>query len=364
MARRLPGPLANHTYAAVGTYAVALTVTDGAGNTNTTTQSVTVTGGPEIDVAPTSLAFGSVPVGNATTATVTISNQGQQPLAVTGGTITGAAAGEFNTSVGSFVLPVGDTQNETVTFAPGSGGTKSATLEITSNDTTTPTATVALSGSSPTTGGHGGIWGGSAGTDDSSTDPPETVVNVTRSGDQVMITVEHARAGVPINASLGPVHAFDLSWLNVTPNVSGEFTLSITVSETEPANTTVVLGDNETALGYVTIEHSIPDSDIDGVQFAVAVNKSYLAAAGIDPGTLTLSRMVNGTPVALPTHLDPTRQLRSTGPGPLAGPVGLRGLGRIARDGTASAGPRARAASGARGRPSGGPRTGGLRGRR
>ena len=104
---------------------------------------------PNISVAPTSKDFGSVPVNTASAnQAFVISNTGDATLNITGINITGGQADQFtkgSTTCGA-TLGAGLNCTQNVTFTPTSGGSKSTTMAISSNDPDQATYNVALSG--------------------------------------------------------------------------------------------------------------------------------------------------------------------------------------------------------------------------
>ena len=295
---------ATHAYTAAGTYLVELTVTDAAGNTNATTTSITVGETSQIAVSPTAVDFGTLEVGSSSTEPVTVANQGQVALSVTDVSITGTDASTFTETVDSFVLAPGDNRTVDVTFNPNSQRGKTADLSIESNDTA---VIVALSGSArrSTSGGDGGDNNGRGGDSGSSNPPPasDTNTSVSPVNGSSQITVQNPQAGVPVDVVLPASDAANstLTGISVTTNTDRDYTITVTNSDSRPSAASFVLGENRTAIVYVTVDHSVPDAEIDAVQFTFRVNKSRLAAASIDAGNLTLSREVNGTLVTLPT---------------------------------------------------------------
>ncbi len=103
---------------------------------------------PEIDVAPLSLAFGSVNVGATATLTTTISNLGSTTLNVTGLSVTGSA--DFALGAGApatpFTVAAGGSVNVPVDYAPSAVGAVTGTLTIASDDADEANVPVALSG--------------------------------------------------------------------------------------------------------------------------------------------------------------------------------------------------------------------------
>jgi len=106
---------------------------------------------PDIVPSRTSVAFFSIPVGSSSTSGVTITNNGNSELCINSISISGANQDEFSEThtCSSQPLAVGGTCSITVTFSPQSSGSKSAALQIASNDPDAATTTVGLAGSTP-----------------------------------------------------------------------------------------------------------------------------------------------------------------------------------------------------------------------
>ena len=101
---------------------------------------------PDIDAAPTSLAFGNVTQGSFKDLAVTVRNTGNATLNVTSTTLVGPTEYSIVAGGGAFSLAAGATRQVTVRLAPTSLGTKAATLSVASNDTDENPKTVTLSG--------------------------------------------------------------------------------------------------------------------------------------------------------------------------------------------------------------------------
>ena len=98
---------------------------------------------PRIRVSAESLHFGEITVGNSGTATFIVHNTGSETLSVSG--LSSNTSG-FTASPNTFSVASGDSTVVTLTFTPSSAGEVAGTLLISSNDTTTPTVRIALSG--------------------------------------------------------------------------------------------------------------------------------------------------------------------------------------------------------------------------
>ncbi|WP_161782621.1 choice-of-anchor D domain-containing protein [Halococcus sediminicola] len=103
---------------------------------------------PNVALSPSSNDYGEIPTGSANTTTFTVTNDGTAPLDVSGTSITGADAAAFTVvgGGGAFTLGPGESRELTVEFAPESTGTKSARLEVRSNDPDQPTVSSDISG--------------------------------------------------------------------------------------------------------------------------------------------------------------------------------------------------------------------------
>jgi len=105
--------------------------------------SLSVTGRPHIVVQPLKLDFGPVIVGETTTKSLTVTNNGGDALEVTE---IKSNAGSYIVDATQFSVPPLESQTVEVNFAPESAGTVRATLTITSNDPAHPEMTVELTG--------------------------------------------------------------------------------------------------------------------------------------------------------------------------------------------------------------------------
>jgi len=140
-----------YTPTAVGNDSGSIVVTSN--DTTSSPVSVAVSGAgiaapaPRIAVAPTSLAFGNATVGSAPgSQTFQVSNTGNATLSGTLARATGTST-EFTFSPASFTIPSGGAaQTVTVTYPPTAVGADTGSIVVSSNDATTPTVPVTVTG--------------------------------------------------------------------------------------------------------------------------------------------------------------------------------------------------------------------------
>jgi hypothetical protein len=106
-----------------------------------------------ISVSPSSLSFGTLPVGSLSTVQiVTVTNTGAASLVIGALSVGGTNPSQFVKTApkdlcsGRTLAPNGGTCTAGVKFQPTATGLQNATLQIPSNDPVTPVKTVALSG--------------------------------------------------------------------------------------------------------------------------------------------------------------------------------------------------------------------------
>jgi 6-phosphogluconolactonase (cycloisomerase 2 family) len=129
----------------------ALTITDNNGTVADSTQTFALTGtglGAIANLSVTSLTFTGQNVGAASPAsTVTVTNNGNASLSISGIAISGANGGDFTqtNNCGSSVAAGGSCTVQ-VTFKPTSSGTRSGTLTVSDNAVGSASQTVSLTG--------------------------------------------------------------------------------------------------------------------------------------------------------------------------------------------------------------------------
>src|SRR5690606_29527017 len=145
--------VATFTPGGAGARTATVTFTDVDGLSTTPSASFDLSGtglAPLLEVAPATLAFGTVSVGTTSLAqTTTISNGGDADLTITSVAIPGANAEDYQVSgfAGATLLGPGESLDISVVFQPLATGPQSATLVVTSDSPVPPaSASVSLTG--------------------------------------------------------------------------------------------------------------------------------------------------------------------------------------------------------------------------
>jgi hypothetical protein len=100
---------------------------------------------PKLGISAAGHDFGNVTVNTVASTTLTLTNSGAGDLNISQITATGATFGATGVSVPA-VVPAGGTATVNVSFSPKTAGSYTGTVAITSDDPTTPNATVSLTG--------------------------------------------------------------------------------------------------------------------------------------------------------------------------------------------------------------------------
>ena len=84
----------------------------------------------------------------------------------------------------------------------------------------------------------------------------------------------------------------------------GDYTLNVTGSESAPNGTAPLsLPPGGTAFSYFTVDHSVPDSEIENVTFRFRIDQVALSTTSTRPTNVILYRYVDGSPMPLPSSL-------------------------------------------------------------
>lgn len=258
-----------------GEYSASMSVYDSDG---TELASVSATGemvsSGDISVSPQSLDFKGTTVGSTATRVVTVTNEGEGPLTVEETAIRGSDDYAVQNS-GSFELATGESERVTVAFTPETTDSQSAILEIRSSDRDEPVVPVSLS----------------------NTDTQMRMSTTQREADRTTnVSVENARAGQPVNMTMPSTadedESVNVDEISITPERDGNLSLSVTDSE-DPLSTTPELetDGNATGLQYLNVSHSMPNEDIEEVQYRFRVRKDRVANLTTSPEELNRSRI-------------------------------------------------------------------------
>jgi len=242
---------------------------------------------PDLQVGVEALRFGDVTAGEALNRTLTVRNAGEANLTVDRAALVGATPDAFGVDPdGGFTLAPGDERSLTVTFGPPGPGTYSATLQV--------------FGADPAS--RSDVW--LSNTDSVVRTDGETTNNTTR----VNVTARNVTAGETVEVNVSTTRSVDdevgVDSLALSVEEGGDFALNVTESNSSAvteANFSVT--DGTRGLGYLRVDHTIPDSAIGGVNFTFRVSKDRLAASDTDPGDVVLHRFANGTWTELPTTI-------------------------------------------------------------
>lgn len=206
--------------------------------------------------APSSMSFGNVTVGSSQSQTLAISNTGGASITISSDAINGSG---FTASGLSFpyTLAAGASANLSITFAPTTSGTDSATLTLTSN-ASDPTVYVSLSGTGTTSTGTIAVSPGSMSFGNVTIGNAQTQNgSVTASGGSVTVS------SVSSNSSLFTIGGLSLP-VTLSSGQSVPFTVTFapTTTGTASANLTFTSSNSnsaiETASGSgTTIQHIV-----------------------------------------------------------------------------------------------------------
>jgi len=133
---------------AAGEHAATLAVSENAtGDGSPVVVGLTGTGiGPAAAVSVSTVTFGSIGQQSTAQTTVTVLNEGTQPLAVEGATVAGSNATAFGVGDAPETIQPGERAPVTVSFAPVASGAHSAELRLATNTTTSTEPNVTLRG--------------------------------------------------------------------------------------------------------------------------------------------------------------------------------------------------------------------------
>jgi hypothetical protein len=206
---------------------------------------------------PTSLAFGSVQVGNSTNVSETLTNTGGSTVTISQANLTGAVF-----SVSGLTLPLTLTANQSVTFtatfAPTSAGAVSGSLSVVSNASNS-TLNIALSGTgtaagqlavSPTSLSFGNVADGSSSSLNGSLNASGASVTITSAS---LNNGEFVLSGISLPATLAAGQSTPFT-VTFTPQASGATSASLSFSS-NASNSPAV--QSMTGTGTAPTQHTV-----------------------------------------------------------------------------------------------------------
>ena len=280
-----------------GTYAGTLSVTS---NGSASPIAIALTGlcvDAQISVVPSSISFGTVPVGVANTQTVTIRNPSATHLIVAQASVTGTGFSESGIALPLIIAPSGSS-TFTIKYSPASAVAATGTLTLASDAAATPTLKVALSGTgvsqtrllsaNPNSVGFGTVTVKSTAN--------HTIVltnngNASLSISKVAVSgagFSESGLGVPLSLAAGQSTSFTTYFNPATAGaLSG--TVSITSNATNSPTTIAVAGTGTTAA-----THSVTLSWTHSTTTAAGYNV-YIASQSGGPYTRANSALITST---------------------------------------------------------------------
>ncbi|MGA2978653.1 MAG: choice-of-anchor D domain-containing protein [Terriglobales bacterium] len=220
---------------------------------------------------PSSLAFGSVQVGNSANLSETLTNSGGSTITISQANLTGSG---FSTS--GLTLPLTLTANQSVTFTatftPASAGAASGTLSVVSNASNSP-LNIALSGTgtaagqlavSPASLSFGNVDVGSSSSLNGNLNASGAAVTITAAS---LNNAEFVLSGISLPATLGAGQSTSFT-VTFTPQATGATSASLAFSS-NAANSPAV--QTMTGTGTSATQHTV-DLSWNGSDNAVGYN--------------------------------------------------------------------------------------------
>ena len=203
-----------------------------------------------------------------------------------------------------------DTYDETgssISHTYDSAGSRTVTLRVTDDGGKTATDTVTIdvqavssgSGSGSGSSGDSGSSGSSGGGDTTADSGP----SVLQTGTDTSVTVDSGSSGTVAIDQQSRSGAVGIDTLAVETGTADAYDLDVSAHDDNPGSmpTPDASAVGTAPLGYVQVEHTVPDEEIDGVSFEFSVSAAELDARGLDPGDVALYRGHDDSWDELPT---------------------------------------------------------------
>jgi hypothetical protein len=239
---------------------------------------------PDIEVTPTRVDFGSVPLGQSIERSVNVRNTGAAPLTVNS-IISTAPAFQVVSPTGSFTVVAGSQQTVSVRLTPSAAGLQIGMLNISSNDPDEATVIVQLSGSGQAAGApeieimpaslnFGTVVTGST------VDLQVSVMNTGSAplnvspavGSNVITPIPPFSLVSPLSPFTVPAGGLQIITVRFTPTIEGVLTGSLNLLTNDPDEIIVIV-----PLSGIGTTPSAPDIDVTPTSLdfgAVAIGQS------------------------------------------------------------------------------------------
>lgn len=320
-----------------GSAAGGFTLTSNASNSPLTVDLVGTGGQAGLAISPASFNFGSVQVGSTGSATITLTNSGNESVSITQASATGTGFSANGLSSGA-TIAAGQSTTFTAQFAPTTAGSASGSISVGSNAPNSP-LTIALSGSGsqaqisavPGTAGFGNV---STGTSNSQT------IELTNNGTASLVisgaTVSGAGFTItglstPLTIPTGSNKTFNAVF---TPTAAGAVTGSISLTSNAPNSPfTIALSGTGAAgthvLAFSTANLSFgsvnvgSNSDLSAALTNTGNSSVTISSANISGAGFTVSGISSGETLSAGQSIPVTVQFAPATAGAVSGNVSL-----------------------------------------
>ena len=266
---------------ASGSRAAAVQITDNAADSPQRVQlgGTGLAPAPAVGLSPSSLAFGSQLTGTTSAAkSVTLTNPGSAPLAISGIAVMGTNAGDFaETDNCPSTLPVSGTCTLSVTFSPAASGSRAASVQITDGAGDSP--------QSVTLGGTGADPAPAVSLAPASVTFGSQLVGNSSTAQSVTVTNSGTAALSIGGIGLAGTNGSDFGQTNSCPT-----TLAVN------ASCTISVTFNPSATGSRTGSVQITDNAANSPQSVGLSGTGVAPAVGLSPATLSFGSQLIGTP--------------------------------------------------------------------
>jgi len=320
-----------------GSAAGGFTLTSNASNSPLTVELVGMGGQPGLAISPASFNFGSVQVGSTGSATITLTNSGNESVSITQASATGAGFSANGLSSGA-TIAAGQSTTFTAQFAPTTAGSAAGSISVVSNAPNSP-LTMALSGSGsqaqisavPPTASFGNV---STGTSNSQT------IDLTNNGTASLVisgaTVSGAGFTItglstPVTIATGSNKTFNAVF---TPTTAGAVTGSISLTSNAPNSPLTIALSGTGAAGTHVLTFSTSslsfgsvnvgsNSDLSAALTNTGNSSVTISAANISGAGFTVSGVSSGETLSAGQSIPVTVQFAPAAAGAVSGSVSL-----------------------------------------